>query len=67
MRHVLFAGYAIACLLALTWPGYAWLGARVHPLVLGLPFCFAWNVGWVLATFAVLTLYHRACGRASRR
>lgn len=27
---------------------------RVYPLVLGLPFLFAWLVGWVLATSLVM-------------
>lgn len=27
---------------------------RVHPLVLGLPLLFAWLVGWVLVTSAVM-------------
>lgn len=27
---------------------------RVYPLVLGLPFLFAWLVGWVIATSAVM-------------
>jgi hypothetical protein len=44
----------------------AWYGARVEPLVLGLPFCLAWMVGWILATFLVLVLYDalRERGRA---
>ncbi len=27
---------------------------RVHPFVLGLPFLFAWIVGWVIATSAIM-------------
>jgi hypothetical protein len=27
---------------------------RVHPLVLGLPFLFAWLVGWVIGTAAIM-------------
>jgi hypothetical protein len=27
---------------------------RVHPLVFGLPLLFAWIVGWVLVTSAVM-------------
>ncbi len=51
--------YAILCALALTWPGLSLLGAgRAEPYVLGLPFCFAWNVGWVICTFLVLVSYH---------
>lgn len=57
LRHLLFGLYSLACLLAMTWPGYAWLGNRIEPYVLGLPFSLAWVVGWVLATFLVLLLY----------
>jgi len=57
-RNFLFGLYVIVCALALTWPGYDLLGNRVEPFVFGLPFTLAWNVGWVLATFMVLLLYH---------
>jgi hypothetical protein len=57
-RNLLFALYVVVCALALTWPGYELVGNRVEPFVVGLPFTLAWNVGWVLATFVVLTLYH---------
>ena len=63
-RNLLFALYVIACASALTWPGYDLLGNRVEPFVLGLPFTLAWNVGWVLATFVALTLYHSTRPRA---
>ena len=56
--NLLFALYVVVCALALTWPGYDLLGNRVEPFVFGLPFTLAWNVGWVLATFMVLLLYH---------
>ncbi len=58
VRHVLFAIYAVVCLAALTWPGYAWFGNRIEPFVLGLPFSFAWIIGWVLLTLVVLSVYH---------
>ena len=61
-----FGAYTLICLGALTWPGYAWLGNRIEPLVLGLPFSLAWNVGWVLLTFVVLVGYHRLRGRDER-
>jgi hypothetical protein len=64
LRHSLFALYAVLCLLAMTWPGYAWFGNRIEPYVLGLPFSLAWVVAWVLATFVVLTAYN-ATGRES--
>jgi hypothetical protein len=35
--------------------GIPWVN-RVHPLVLGLPLLFAWLVGWVLVTSAVMAL-----------
>lgn len=57
-RQILLGVYLAACFFALTWPGYGWLGNRIEPYVLGLPLSFAWNVGWVLATFAVLVAYH---------
>ena len=61
--HVLLAVYVGLCLLALVWPGYTYLGARVEPRVLGIPFAFAWTIGWVIATFVVMILYHRATSR----
>lgn len=57
-RRWLLAGYALVCLLALVWPGYALVGNRQTPYVLGLPLSFAWNVGWVSVTFVVLVAYH---------
>ncbi len=65
MRHALFGVYAALCLLAITWPGYALFDVGSREFVLGVPFVFAWNVGWVLASFVVLVVYHRT-GRASR-
>jgi len=58
VRNALFAIYTVVCLAALAWPGYAWFGNRIEPFVLGLPFSFAWVVGWVVMTFVVLTVYH---------
>ena len=58
LRDLLFAGYVVCCVGALTWSGYAWLGNRVEPFVLGVPFSLAWVVGWVLASFVALALYH---------
>lgn len=49
----------VLCAAAVTWPGLGLLGAgAATPFVLGLPFCLAWNVGWVLLTFFVLLGYH---------
>jgi hypothetical protein len=58
VRRGLLAVYALVCLLALIWPGYAILGNHEQPYVLGLPPSFAWNVGWVSLTFVVLVTYH---------
>ena len=55
---LLFALYALCCLGAVTWPGYAWFGNRIEPYVLGLPFSLAWIVLWVLLSLAALVLYH---------
>jgi hypothetical protein len=57
MAHVLLGSYLVVCLLALTWPGAAW-AARVEPRVLGLPFAFAWQIGWILATCVAMGAYH---------
>jgi hypothetical protein len=54
----MLGAYLVVCALAVVWPGMAWFGARVEPYVLGLPFALAWMVGWIVATFFVLTLYH---------
>lgn len=59
LPHVLLGVYSVVCLAALTWPGYALLGNRIEPYVLGLPFALAWNVGWVVMTFIVLVIFHR--------
>ena len=58
LRHGLLAAYAIVCLSMLCWPGYARLGNRIEPYVLGLPFSLAWVVGWVVLTFLVLVVFH---------
>lgn len=65
--HVLFGIYVVVCLAALIWPGYPLLGARVEPRILGLPFAFAYTIGWILATFTALVLFHRAVSREEER
>ncbi len=60
--HALLGLYLATCLLALVWPGYVWAGNRVEPFVAGLPFSFAWVVGWVIATFLALALFHWTTG-----
>jgi len=61
----LFTLFVLACLAALTWPGYAWLGNRIEPRVMGLPFSLAWVVGWVVATFVAMLCYHLSVKRRS--
>lgn len=63
MRRALFALYLIAAVLAFGWPGLALVGTRPEPTVLGLPPAFAWTIGWVLATFVVLVIFHKSGGR----
>ena len=60
LRNALFGLYALTCLGAMTWPGYATFGNSIEPYVLGLPFSFVWVIGWVLATFVVLVIYHNS-------
>ena len=63
LRHGLFALYTLLCLAAMTWPLYDWFGNGIEPTVLGVPYSLAWVVGWVLATFVALILYHGTGGR----
>jgi hypothetical protein len=51
----MFIAYGLVCLI---WPVYAWIGVHIEPFVLGLPLSFAWVLGWVVLTFAVLLAYH---------
>jgi hypothetical protein len=60
------AAWCTLALAALVWPGYALFGARIEPLVFGLPFSVFWVVLWVVLTFAVLCLYD-ALARGSDR
>jgi hypothetical protein len=50
------AHHAIALLPALGMLGGLPFANRVHPLVFGLPFLFAWLAGWVIATSAIMGL-----------
>lgn len=43
----------------LVWPIYPWLGNRVHPRVLGLPWSLVWVLLVIAANFAVLLLLYR--------
>ena len=44
--------------LALIWPVYP-LAVDLKPFVLGLPFSFAWVVGWLVVMFVALVLLYR--------
>ena len=57
--HIALGLYLATALVCLVWPVYPALG-RVEPLVLGLPFHFAYVVAWALVTPVVLGLYMRA-------
>ena len=58
LRHLLFGIYCLCCLMAMTWPGYKWAAHSDRLSLFGLPFSLVWVIGWVLATFVVLNLYH---------
>jgi len=57
MRILTVAFYA-AFVLAVTWPGMIPFN-RIRPLVLGLPFSFAWVVFWVVGSLVVLLALDR--------
>ena len=52
LTTVLIAG------LALIWPVYP-LASGIQPYVLGLPFSFAWVMGWLIVMFVALVLLYR--------
>jgi hypothetical protein len=58
IRHLLFAVFVVSCLTALIWPGYAWFGNSIEPIILGLPFSLVWVIGWVGLSFVALLVYH---------
>lgn len=68
--RTLVAGYFAAMLVAVTWPGVLPF-ARIRPLILGLPFSFAWIALWVLGSVLVLwgadriEARHRRAGRGA--
>ena len=61
MRIVTVVFYT-AFVLAVTWPGMIPFN-RIEPLVLGLPFSFAWVVMWVVGSLIVLLALDRVEGR----
>ncbi len=64
--HIAMAIYALVCIAAITWPGYPYFADRTRPMILGLPFVFAWNIAWVLLSFIVIALYDRVLERCRR-
>ena len=53
---VLYFALSTACLV---WPIYPWLGNRIEPRFLGLPFSLTWILAIILANFLVLVLLYR--------
>jgi predicted PurR-regulated permease PerM len=53
---LLYFGAATA---ALVWPVYPWLGNRIEPRVMGLPFSLVWILGIIASNFCVLVLLYR--------
>lgn len=56
--RVLAGGYMVLMAVAVTWPG-ALPFARIHPMVLGLPFAFFWPAAWVAGALPVLWALER--------
>lgn len=59
-RGIVLAVVAVVLLagLALGWPVYP-LVPPLEPYVLGLPFSFAWVVGWLAVVFGALLVLYR--------
>jgi polyferredoxin len=58
-RTLAFVSVVLVAGLALLWPVYP-LVPSIEPYVLGLPFSFAWVVGWLVVVFGALVLLYRA-------
>ena len=58
MRHWLLGAFVVVCALALTAPLLAPVQSAAPLLLFGVPFALIWVVGWVLASFVALWLYH---------
>jgi hypothetical protein len=63
--HASFAAFCAATLLALTWPGYAWLGERLAQLRFGLPTALAWILLWMAASLVALVALELGAHRRS--
>jgi len=59
-RAALWAFLIVSVLsgLALVWPVYP-LAVDLTPYVFGLPFSFAWTVGWLVVMFVALVFLYR--------
>jgi TRAP-type C4-dicarboxylate transport system permease small subunit len=57
LRDLFLVLFLLACFGGLGWPGYRWFGARIEPMVYGIPFSLAWVTGWVVIAFLGLLLY----------
>ena len=53
-----FLAVTVVSGLALVWPVYPF-ASSIRPYVLGLPFSFAWVVGWLVVMFVALVLLYR--------
>ena len=56
LAAITYFGFSTALLVA---PAYTYLGNRVHPRVLGIPWSFAYVLLIVVANFGVLGLMYR--------
>ena len=57
LRNRLYGFFLLVCVTSLGWPLYPLLGARIEPLVLGMPFSMVWMIGWVFLSFVALLAY----------
>lgn len=58
-RRILFLAILAITTLALVWPVYPQV-ATIRPFILGLPFSFAWVVGWLVVMFVALIWLYRS-------
>ena len=63
--RILFACFFLAYAIAVTWPGLLPFN-RVRPLVLGLPFSFAWVALWIVLGFLVFLTVDRTESAATK-
>jgi len=57
-RRLAFVCVLVVTAAALVWPVYPFFASSPRPLVLGLPFSFAWVILWLTVIFIALgTLY----------